>query len=148
MERFPFSVRWSGSTATRAYTRDAVAGAPGKVEIPLSAGDPAIGDVTRWNPEDMLGASLATCHMLTFLALAAKVGVDVRSYEENGHAALGTVDRVTRVTTIVLAPTIRVAPGSDVEKARAMFEKAHTYCYIANSITSEVVMQPDIVVDA
>ena len=62
MERFPFSVRWSGSTATREYTRDAVAGAPGKVEIPLSAGDPAIGDLTRWNPEDLLGASLATCH--------------------------------------------------------------------------------------
>jgi organic hydroperoxide reductase OsmC/OhrA len=147
MEQFPVTVRWTGTTALRTYSRDAVASAPAptggdKAEIPMSAGDPAIGDVSRWNPEDLLGASLAACHMLTFLALASKVGVDVRSYEGRTEVILDTVDRVTRVTRIRLYPDVLLAPGSDEGRAREMFEKAHKYCFIGNSITSEVVMEP------
>jgi len=148
MSAYPFALSWSGSTATRSFTRDAVAQAPDKAPILLSAGDASVGDLSRWNPEDLLGASLAMCHMLTFLALAAKVGLDVRAYEEDGEARLSTVDRVTAVTTIRLAPTIRLGPGADVEKAHSMFEKAHKYCYIANSIKADVEMAPTFVVDA
>ena len=148
MSAYPFALSWSGSTATRSFTRDAAAQAPNKPPIRLSAGDAAVGDITRWNPEDLLGASLAMCHMLTFLALAAKVGIEVRAYEEAGEARLSTVDRVTSVTTIRLAPTIRLGPGADVEKAHSMFEKAHKYCYIANSIKADVEMAPTFVVDA
>ncbi len=148
MSSFPFALSWTGSTATRSFTRDATASAPDKAPILLSAGDAAVGDLTRWNPEDLLGASLAMCHMLTFLALAAKVGIDVRAYEEAGEAQLTTVDRVTAVTTIRLAPAIRLGPGADVAKAHSLFEKAHKYCYIANSIKADVEMDPRFEVDA
>ena len=144
MVTFPCTVSWTGSTADRGYGRDASASAPGKPELPMSAGSAHEGDATRWNPEDTLAASLGMCHMLTFLALASKVGLDVRAYDGHSESVLDTVDRVTRVTTIRLTPTITLAAGSDEAKAKTMFEKAHKYCFIANSITAEVVMEPTI----
>lgn len=143
MSTFPLKLTWSGTTVTKAYDREALAEAPGKEPIRLSAGDEALGgDLSLWNPEDTLGASLSMCHMLTFLALAAKVGIDVRRYDGDAVVELGTVERVTQVTTIRLTPTILVAAGTDLAKAAEMFEKAHKYCFIANSLKSAVVMEP------
>lgn len=142
---YPFALRWSGSTAGD-YSRAAVAHAPGKIEIPVSAAVEYAGDVERWNPEDLFGASLGLCHMLTFLALARKVRIDVRSYEEAGAVFLGVVDGFTKVTRVRLAPTIALASDASPEKARELFEKAHKHCFIGNSITSEVVMEPTFVV--
>lgn len=146
MSEFPVRLKWEGSTAEADYTRNAIAGAPGKHVIQTSAGGGYGGDDARWNPEDLFGASLATCHMLTFLALAKKVGVDVRSYEEDATVSLGTVDRVTRIAKVRLAPTITISASSDPAKAREMFEKAHKYCFVANSTTADVAMEPTIVV--
>ena len=103
-------------------------------------------DATRWNPEDLLATSLGYCHMLTFLALARKVRIDVRGYQGLATAELGTVDKRTSVTSITLTPTIALAPGSDVEKARVMFEKAGKYCFIGNSVNSEIRHEPTFVV--
>lgn len=143
MNEFPLTLRWEGSTAGE-YTRDAVAEAPGKAPIQVSAGATYGGNATLWNPEDLLGASLGTCHFLTFLALAKKYKLDVRSYADDVTVTLDTVERVTKVTKIKLAPTIVVAAGTDPEKVREAFEKAHRYCFIAASITAEVVMEPKV----
>lgn len=143
MHEFPLTLRWEGSTATE-YVRDAVAEAPGKAPIQVSAGASYGGNAALWNPEDLLGASLGTCHFLTFLALAKKYKLDVRSYADNVVVTLDTVEKVTKVTTIKLAPTIVVAAGTDPDKVREAFEKAHKYCFIAASITAEVVMAPTI----
>ena len=70
---------WTGSTADAAFTRDAVASAPGKPSIPLTTGAADLATPGRWNPEDTLGASIAQCQTLTFLALAGKVRSDVRA---------------------------------------------------------------------
>ena len=142
MHEFPVRLRWEGSTSSADYSRNAVAGTPGKHVIQVSAGGGYGGDDSRWNPEDLFGAALASCHMLTFLALAKKVGVDVRRYDEQATVTLETVDRVTRVTKVRLAPTIALGPGAGEAKAREMFEKAHKYCFIASSTTAEVVMEP------
>jgi organic hydroperoxide reductase OsmC/OhrA len=83
--------------------------------------------------------------MLTFLALAAKARIEVLGYEDHAEAALVTEERISRVGEIVLQPVIRVAPGTDRAKVEELFQKAHKYCVIANSITSKVVMEPDVV---
>jgi organic hydroperoxide reductase OsmC/OhrA len=83
--------------------------------------------------------------MLTFLVLAKKVRLDVMSYVEDATVFLDVVEGVTKVTRVRLAPTITLAAGSDADKAREMFDKAHKYCFIGNSITSEVVMEPNVV---
>lgn len=147
MHTFPVSLRWSGTTA-QDYSKNATASAPGKHEIAVSTGPSYGGDASRWNPEDLFGASLSLCHMLTFLALAKKVRLDVRGYEENATVELDTVDGVTKVTRVRLAPTLTLAAGADAAKAREMFDKAHKYCFIGNSITSEVVMEPNIVLQS
>ncbi len=144
METFPFSVHWQGSTSTTTYSRNGIVRSDGKPDILVSAA-PKLGDAARWNPEDMLGASLANCQMLTFLALAAKAGLDVRAYDDKAEAIMEMKDGKTRVTTIKVSPTVRVAGAFDQAKAHELFDKAHKYCIIANSILCEVVMQPTFV---
>ena len=144
MHEFPLAITWHGSTAAE-FSRDAVASTSGKADIAVGVATGPGASEVRWNPEDLFGASLAHCHMLTFLALAKKVGLDVRGYDGAAKAILDTVDEVTRITEVRLTPTITVAAGTDVAKVIVMFEKAHKYCYIGNSITAAVIMQPTIV---
>ncbi|NVJ25508.1 OsmC family protein [Myxococcus sp. AM011] len=143
MEGFPLRLKWQGSTAGE-YSRDAVAGTEGKPDLLVSSGTNYGGSDARWNPEDLLGASVAQCHLLTFLALAKKVRLDVRSYDDQVTVFVDAVEKVKRVSKVRLAPLIRVAPGTDVEKVREMFVKAHKYCFIAQSLNAEVVMEPTI----
>ena len=151
MHEFPLRLRWKGNTtASEVVDRDAVVSAAGKHDIEVSASSAYLGNDACWNPEELLGAALSTCQMLTFLPLAKKVRLDVRGYEDHVTVTLDTVKPappdtakpVTRVTKVRLAPTIRVAPGTDVAKVREMFEKAHKYCFIGQSITAEVLLEP------
>ena len=142
---YPSTLTWSGNTLAEPYLRDAVVSNPGKVSIPVSSAAEYAGDGGRWNPEDLLGSALATCHMLTFLALCAKAKVQVTAYEDRAVSVLDTIDRVTSITEIRLNPTIRVAPGTSKAKVEELFQKAHKYCFVGSSIKSKVVMNPRIV---
>ena len=142
---FPLSLSWTGNSLDASYNRNATLSNAGKVSIAVSSAPEYAGDPTRWNPEDLLGSALATCHMLTFLALCAKSKLEVKAYEDHAEAILDTVDKVTRVTRVHLRPVIRVAPGTSKAKVEELFEKAHKYCFVANSVTCEAVMEPRIV---
>lgn len=142
---YPLSLAWSGNTLDGTYNRNAALTNPGKATIPVSSAPEYVGDATRWNPEDLLGSALATCHMLTFLALCAKAKVEVVGYEDHAEAVLDTVDKVTRITQVHLRPVIRVTRGTSMAKVVELFEKAHKYCFVANSVTCEAVMAPRVV---
>lgn len=142
---YPFSITWSGDTMADPYTRDGVAAALGKPSFPLSSAAEYAGNAERWNPEDLLGVALANCHLLTFLALCAKTRTQVLGYEDRAESVLDTVEKVTWISEIHLRPTIKVAKGTDAAKVKELFEKAHKYCFVANSIKSKVTMDPVIV---
>ena len=142
---YPFTLTWTGNTMQEGYSRDGEVSALGKTILPVSSAAEYAGTAHRWNPEDLLGAALANCHMLTFLALCAKARVEVTSYEDHAEAVLDTVEKVTWVAEIQLRPTIRVAPGTSTAKVEELFQKAHKYCFVANSIKSKVVMAPQVV---
>jgi len=142
---YPLTLSWTGNSLDGTYNRDAAVTNPGKPPLAVSSAPEYAGNPARWNPEDLLGSALATCHMLTFLALCAKAKVEVVGYEDHAEAILDTVDKVTRITQIHLRPTIRVARGTSMAKVIELFEKAHKYCFVANSITSEAVMAPRVV---
>jgi organic hydroperoxide reductase OsmC/OhrA len=145
-EVFTATITWSGSTLDPAYSRVSSLSKPsGRAEIPVSSIPLYGGDAACWNPEDMLAGALSNCHMLTFLALAHKARIDVKAYEGAAEAALETVDRISRVASITLKPTIRVAPGTDAAKVEELFHKAHKYCIIANSYNGTVLMEPTVV---
>jgi len=143
---FPASLTWTGNTLDPSYTRSGELAKPeGLAAIPVSSIPLFGGDGARWNPEDLLAGALATCHMLTFLALAAKARVAVTGYRDRAEAELETVERSSRVGAIALRPTISVAPGTDPAKVAELFAKAHKHCIIANSIHSKVVLEPTVV---
>jgi organic hydroperoxide reductase OsmC/OhrA len=135
---FDLRLAWDGDTGTPTYSRSLSASAEGKVDLALSSAPAYGGDALRWNPEDTFGASLATCHTLTFLSLASKLRLAVAHVDVAVTVTLDTVDKVTRITKLQLRPTITVAPGTSADKVAEAWEKAHKYCFVANSITSEV----------
>ena len=142
---YPMQVNWTGNTLDGTYNRNAMITTSGKHVLAVSSAPEYAGDATRWNPEDLLGSALATCHMLTFLALCAKAKVEILGYEDPAEAVLDTVDKVTRVTQVHLRPVIRVRRGTSMAKVVELFEKAHKYCFVANSVTCEAVMNPRVV---
>ena len=142
---YPLQLNWKGNTLDGTYDRNATVTAPGKHALAMSSAPEYAGDAARWNPEDLLGSALATCHMLTFLALCAKAKVAIVGYEDHAEAVLDTVDKVTRVTQVHLRPVIRVTHGTSMAKVVELFEKAHKYCFVANSVTCEAVLAPRVV---
>jgi len=140
------NIAWTGNTTDPAYARVSELTKPGgRAGIPASSIPLYGGDGACWNPEDLLAGALANCHMLTFLALAAKARLEVKGYAGASEATLETVDRISRVGAIALRPTITVAPGTDRAKVVELFEKAHKYCIIANSFNGKTLMEPTVV---
>ncbi len=99
------------------------------------------GDPNHTNPEQTLAASLSSCHMMTFLALAAKMNWPVLSYKDNAIATLGKNSKgKMSVTSIVLNPKVEFSNNFkiDQKKLKETQERAHRYCFIANSLSSDV----------
>lgn len=142
------TVTWTGNRGTgtsgyRTYARAHDVGVPGKPPIPGSS-DPAFqGDRTRYNPEEMLVASLSSCHMLWYLHLCSAEGIVVQAYED---IAEGTMTERSEgggaFIEVVLAPEITLSSGGDVDRARALHATAHRKCFIANSVNFPVRHEP------
>ena len=92
-------------------------------------------------PEEMFVASLASCHMLWFLDFARRAGVEILSYEDQaeGVMAKNAAGR-TAITKVTLRPRIEIK--GDASLLPDMHHKAHDACFIANSVTTEVVVEP------
>jgi len=100
-------------------------------------------DATAVDPEEAFVASLASCHMLFFLDFARRVGVVVSSYEDEaeGEMAKGDDGRI-RITKATLRPRIAFdGAAPDAAALDALHHKAHEACFIANSVTAEVVVE-------
>lgn len=141
-------IDWSNATGTgttdyKSYSRDHVIGAPGKTDIAASA-DPAFrGDASRYNPEDLLVASISSCHMLWYLHLAAVAGVVVTGYVDEPVGIMAEDAKTGgHFTSVVLHPRVTITPGSDPDKARAAHESAHRMCFIANSVNFPITCEP------
>ena len=142
---YPLTLAWTGNTLDGTYNRNATVTSLAKPDLSVSSAPEYAGDASRWNPEDLLGAALSTCHMLTFLALCSKARIEIRGYEDHAEAILDTVDKVARVTQVFLRPVISVGRGTSQDKVLELFEKAHKYCFVANSVTCEAILQPRVV---
>lgn len=130
--------------AYKEYTRDHVWKFDGGSEVGASAAPQFLGDDSRVDPEQAFVASLSSCHMLTFLALAAREGFVVENYED---PAVGFMERNDRkrlaITRVVLRP--RITWGSEPpnqEQLDDLHHQAHEHCFIANSVTTEVEVAP------
>ncbi|RWW99943.1 OsmC family protein [Flavobacterium cerinum] len=142
------AINWTGNTGkgTQNYTeykRDYSISAEGKTEIAGSS-DPAFrGDPTRYNPEELLLASLSSCHMLWYLHLCAEAGVIVTTYSDNATGIMTeTANGSGKFTEVTLHPTVTVSESTMVEKANNLHKKANEFCYIANSCNFPIHHKP------
>ena len=140
---------WNGSTAQgyEHYDRGHRALCPPSPARLGLTSDPAfLGDPERLNPEQLLLAAASSCQMLSFLALAARARIDVVSYSDDAEAIMPEDDKPARITKITLRPRITVN-GKDEdedERVRRCVARAHQTCFIANSLNSEIVINPRI----
>lgn len=145
---YPIRMRWTGNTGQgtrdyRAYQRDHEYSVEGKPIIAGSA-DPAFrGDPTRHNPEELLVMALSSCHLLTYLHLAATNNIVVIDYVDQ---ATGTMvedgEHGGKFTEVVLRPAVTIAAGGDAALADSLHERAHHLCFVANSVNFPVRCEP------
>ncbi len=135
-----------GTEDYKAYSRDHTIGAAGRPDIAGSA-DPAFrGDPARWNPEELLLASVSACHQLWYLHLCAAAGIGVISYRDDPEGVMQEdADGGGRFVEIVLRPQIGIAAGSDAGMAERLHHDAHAKCFIANSVGFPIAVEPVIV---
>lgn len=129
------------------YTRGHTWEFDGGVTVPASASPqvvPRFSVEAAVDPEEALVASVSSCHMLTFLYLAARAGFNIAAYTDNAVGDMATLDDGRQwVAKITLDPQIEwlgnTIPTAD--ELAALHHDAHDMCYIANSVKSEIVVK-------
>lgn len=137
----------SGTSSYTSYRRDHIYRAPGKPELPGSSDPHFRGDASRYNPEELLVAALSSCHMLWYLHLCAINKVNVISYADDASGIMQeNADGSGQFLSVTLKPQVRVAPGSDLQKAIEFHEKVHELCFIARSVNFPVHAEPTVAI--
>jgi organic hydroperoxide reductase OsmC/OhrA len=129
------------------YSREHTWQFDGGLEVPASP-SPAVvrapySNPANVDPEEAFVASISSCHMLTYLYVAAKAGFHVESYEDR---AVGVVSKNAEgmpwVAKVTLRPSIRyVGARPGAEQLERMHHDAHAQCFIANSVRSEILVE-------
>ena len=144
--RYETRVSWSGSTGLgwESYDRTHIATAPpAEQEIRVTTGE-AKGDPSILNPEQLLVMSASSCQMLWFLHLAAKARIDVVAYEDEATGLMPQDSEPLRITEIALRPRITLAGDASEERVRKLVQTAHEHCFISNSLTSSISIEPSV----
>jgi len=145
---YEIHVEWTGNTGQgtsdyRTYSRNHCI--QGLRKPPLEASsDPAFrGDPTRYNPEELLLASLSACHMLWYLHLCADAGVVVVSYRDHPTGIMTEDSRGSgQFTEVTLKPVVVLQTPEMIETAIRLHHKANEFCFIARSVNFPVRHEP------
>ncbi len=145
---------WTGATdgptkTYAGYSRAHEITVAGKPVIAGSADPLFRGDARMYNPEELLVAALASCHLLAYLALCAREGIAVVAYADAAKGTLSERGGVGHFTNVTLYPQVtitRSGAGADdrVDRAYALHAIAHEECFIANSVNFPVLFEPTI----
>lgn len=143
MSEHKATVKWKRNTPDfvyETYDRTHSIRFEGGIECKGSAAAEFMGKKELANPEEMLAAALSSCHMLTFLAVAAKSRITVDTYEDTAVAILDkNAEGKLCVTKTLLRPRITFSgEAPPPEKVKSLHEKAHKNCFIANSVSCAV----------
>lgn len=140
METFKINTKWIRTSADftyDSYNRNHIINFSGNQQLKNSAAPAYKGDLDMANPEELLASAVSSCHMLTFLAVAAKSGFIIESYEDDAVAVLDKdANNVLCITEVILHPIIKFSGEKipDAEKLKGLHDKAHRNCFVANSV--------------
>jgi len=148
MSQYKVNLLWTGDTADftyKTYSRTHTWTFGGGSSVDASAAPEYLGKAELVNPEEAFAASLSSCHLLTFLALAAFQKFTVERYEDQAVAVVGKNSAgKMAVLQVTLNPKVTFTgeklPTS--EQLEALHHKAHTECFISNSVSAEVIVKP------
>ena len=128
----------------RQYSRNHQIRFPGGESYLGSAAVEYGGDAAAVDPEAAFTASLSSCHMLTFLALAAVKGFVVEHYEDEAVGTLGKNEEGRlAMTEVLLQPRVRFSGNAPTpEQLSQLHERAHRGCFIANSVKTPIRVLP------
>ena len=151
--RYRVTTTWTGNLGTGtsdygAYSRNHEIKIPGKLAPLHGSSDQAFrGDPSRYTPEELLVASLSTCHMLWFLHLCADAGIVVVEYEDAVSAIMAEhKDGSGEFTSVVLHPRVVITDPTRIADATSLHQRAHALCFIARSVNFPVDHDPVVVV--
>jgi organic hydroperoxide reductase OsmC/OhrA len=134
-----------GTASYSGYDRDHVLAAGIKPEIPGSSDPSFQGNPQRYNPEELLVASLSACHMLWYLHLCSVNGVVVVDYhDEAAGTMVETRGGKGHFSAVVLRPIVTVTDAAMEERAMALHDEAHAFCFIASSCNFPITHEPEI----
>lgn len=143
-------IEWTGNQGTgtsgyREYERSHRIFAEGKPDI-LGTSDPAFrGDPSRWNPEELILASISACHKLWYLHFCAVSGVVVSEYVDHCEGSMIIPEgEVGRMQEVILRPKVTITKG-DRDTALELHHDAHEKCFIANSVNFPIKIVPEII---
>jgi organic hydroperoxide reductase OsmC/OhrA len=117
----------------------------GAIVLPGSSAPEFRGDADRVDPEEAYVAALSSCHMLSFFAICARRRLTVDAYEDDATGFLEKApDGKLWMTRVILRPSVRFAPQTQVDAAllAELHHKSHAECFIANSVKTEVTVEP------
>lgn len=141
---YSLKLQWTGNSGTgtsdyRAYERSHSILVDGKQPI-LASSDPAFrGDATKHNPEELLLASISSCHMLWFLHLCADAKIVVLDYVDSPEGIMHESGEAGgKFVEVTLKPEVSVTHAADLEKLDEIHTRAHAMCFIANSVNFPV----------
>ena len=147
--QYKINTVWTGNTGTgtssyKSYERSHELSGNGKSQYIPASSDPAFrGDASRYNPEELLVASLSSCHMLWYLHLCSAEGIIVTGYEDAATGIMEeTIDGAGQFVEVALQPHVTVADASMITKANELHEQAHHFCFIARSVNFPVTCIP------
>lgn len=129
-----------------AYDRTHLWQFDGNKSIEASAAPEYVGNIKYINPEEALAAAIASCHMMSFLYVASKKKYIVDSYEDHAVAILSKNEKgKMAVTQMYLRPkiTFKGENQPDSTSIDLLHQKAHEECFIANSVLTDIIIEPE-----
>jgi organic hydroperoxide reductase OsmC/OhrA len=151
IHNYKLSVKWTGNQGTgtsdyKDFERSYSIQIENKADILGSADAEFRGDKTKHNPEELLLASVSSCHMLWYLHLCAENNIIVTDYIDNATAILEeTTNGNGKFASITLNPTVTITDKIMVDQAKELHKKANEFCFVANSLNIKVDHQPIII---
>ena len=145
---YQLTTEWTGNKGDgtkniRTYDRSHTVTIQGKPNLFLTTDNPAVGDKSKLNPEDLLVTAISSCHMLSYLFVCSLEGIVITSYTDHANGIMiEEANGGGSFKEVRLNPICSVADASMVEKAIELHHKAHEICYIANSVNFEVTCTP------
>ncbi|MBK7652164.1 MAG: OsmC family protein [Flammeovirgaceae bacterium] len=147
MSEYTVSLKWiseSNDFSYKNYSRTHELKFGGGIVVKASAAPEYLGKPEYVNPEEAFIASLASCHMLTFLAIASYKKYSIKSYEGNAVGIVGKNDsNKMAVLKVILRPVVEFdeANKPSEDDLNKMHEKAHAECFISNSVLTAVTIE-------